>query len=171
MRVEQAIKTALEFETKVRESYAQAAGKATDAAAKKALLTLAEEEQSHLDYLRSRLDEWTRIGKLTIARLETVVPSREAIAAGTKKLKERMKLSPADRQDAEATLRKALKAEEEVGSFYKKMVAELPGDVRTMFRRFVEIEEGHLAIVQAELDSVTGLGFWFDMQEFRFEAE
>jgi len=171
MRVEQAIKTALEFETRVRDSYTQAAGQATDAAAKKALQTLAGEEQGHLDYLEQRLEEWSRVGKLTIARLDTVVPSRQAIAAGTKKLEERMKLSPAERRDAEATLRMALKAEEEVGGFYKKMVTELPGDVRTMFQRFVEVEDGHLAIVQAELDAVTGLGFWFDMQEFRFEAE
>ena len=106
MRVEQAIKTALEFETRVRDSYTQAAGQATDAAAKKALQTLAGEEQGHLDYLEKRLEEWSGVGKLTIARLDTVVPSRQAIAAGTKKLEERMKLSPAERRDAEATLRR-----------------------------------------------------------------
>ncbi len=33
------------------------------------------------------------------------------------------------------------------------------------------IEDGHLAIVQAQLDSVQGMGFWFDIAEFRLEAE
>ena len=34
----------------------------------------------------------------------------------------------------------------------------------------LEIEEGHVAIVQAELDSLQGMGFWFDMQEFNLEG-
>jgi peptide deformylase len=40
-----------------------------------------------------------------------------------------------------------------------------------MFARFLEIEEGHARIVQAEIDTLTGMGFWFDVQEFRLEAE
>jgi hypothetical protein len=32
------------------------------------------------------------------------------------------------------------------------------------------IEDGHVAIVQAELDSVTQMGFWFDYREFDLEA-
>jgi rubrerythrin len=171
MGVDEAIKTAIRFETKVRDSYAQAAAKATDPAAKTVLETLRDEEQGHLDYLGQRLEEWKRSGKLTAGRLKTVLPSKEKIREGVKGLKARMKMSAEDRKNAEATLRKALGAEEEVGGFYKKMVAELPGEAQAMFKRFVEIEEGHLAIVQAELDSVTGLGFWFDVQEFRFEAE
>jgi hypothetical protein len=35
----------------------------------------------------------------------------------------------------------------------------------------LEIEDGHLAIVQAQLDSVQGMGFWFDVAEFRLETE
>jgi rubrerythrin len=171
MGVEQAIKTAIEFETKVRDSYAQAAAKATDPAAKKVLEVLAGEEQGHLDYLHHRLEEWKRCGKLTVEQLGTVLPSKERIREGVKTLKARMKMSAAERASGEAALRTALKAEEEVGGFYRKMVAELPGEAQTMFKRFVELEEGHLAIVQAELDAVTGLGFWFDVQEFRLEAE
>jgi hypothetical protein len=38
-------------------------------------------------------------------------------------------------------------------------------------RAFLEIEDGHLAIVQAQLDSVQGMGFWFDIAEFRLEME
>jgi hypothetical protein len=35
----------------------------------------------------------------------------------------------------------------------------------------LEIEEGHVSIVQAELDSVQGLGYWFDVPEFALESE
>jgi hypothetical protein len=50
------------------------------------------------------------------------------------------------------------------------VVGELQADERRLFARFVEIEEGHEAIVQAEIDALTGLGYWFDFQEFRLEG-
>jgi hypothetical protein len=46
----------------------------------------------------------------------------------------------------------------------------LPPEGRPLFERFVEIENGHLAIVQAEMDVVSGLGYWFDMREFNIEG-
>jgi hypothetical protein len=45
----------------------------------------------------------------------------------------------------------------------------LNDDGRRLFERFVEIEEGHVAIVQAEMDLVSGTGFWFDTAEFSLE--
>ena len=51
-----------------------------------------------------------------------------------------------------------------------KMVDELEGDGQRMFAHFVEIEKGHLDIVQAEIDAVTGIGYWYDFREFNLEA-
>ena len=68
------------------------------------------------------------------------------------------------------TLKKALDVELETSNFYKKMVKELPAEGQELFARFVEIEEGHLAIVQAELDYASGTGFWFDFMEFNLEG-
>ena len=39
-----------------------------------------------------------------------------------------------------------------------------------LFARFLEIEEGHVNLVQAEMDSLNGLGTWFDVLEVSFEA-
>ena len=50
------------------------------------------------------------------------------------------------------------------------MVRELPVEGQNLFSRFLEIEEGHGAIVQAEIDNVKRLGFWFDLKEFDLEA-
>jgi hypothetical protein len=50
------------------------------------------------------------------------------------------------------------------------MVTDLKDEERKLFNRFVEIEVGHEAIVQAEIDALTGLGFWFDYTEFRLEG-
>jgi rubrerythrin len=169
--VEEAIRTALEFEAKVRDVYAQAVTRSTDPAARSTLQVLAGEEQSHLDFLHAKLEEWKKSGRVSAEKLAMTLPSKEALSRGRQGLRKQMQLSAADRAKAEATLRMAVTAEAEVGAFYKRMVDELPAESRPLFARFLEIESGHLAIVQAELDSVTGLGYWFDVQEFRLEAE
>jgi hypothetical protein len=51
------------------------------------------------------------------------------------------------------------------------MVLELSDEGQQMFAEFVKIEQGHLDLVQAEIDAVSGVGFWFDMPEFNLEAE
>src|SRR5450631_2254288 len=61
-------------------------------------------------------------------------------------------------------------SEDETSSFYGRMVAELPEEGRALFARFLEIETGHGALAQAELDSLTKSGFCFDVAEFDLEA-
>ena len=65
-------------------------------------------------------------------------------------------------------LTKALKLEQETSDFYRRMVAEL-GEDGVLFKPFLEIEEGHEAIVQAELDYLNKTGHFFDFQEFNLE--
>ena len=168
MTIEQAIKTGIEYELEVRKVYSEAAKKFADPVARKIFLVLAEEEDRHVQYLESRLGEWTKTGKVTPALLETAIPSRKVIESGVKKLQKRMA-----RQDFTAELqmlRKALDLEVEATKFFKQMVSELHADEQKLFARFVEIEEGHEAIVQAEIDALSGLGFWFDYAEFRLES-
>ena len=49
------------------------------------------------------------------------------------------------------------------------MVRELPEEGKQLFAPFVEIEEGHLAIVRAEIDYLSKTGYWFDFKEFDME--
>ncbi|MEW6363372.1 MAG: hypothetical protein AB1714_01895 [Acidobacteriota bacterium] len=167
MTIEEALKTAIEFEQGVKHVYADAAKKFVDPVASKVLKVLASEEERHVEYLESRLTEWQKTGKVTVERLETAIPSKAAIEAGLKQLEKRM-----GQQDFAIELevmKKALELEVEATNFFRRMVSELASDERRMFARFVEIEEGHEAIVQAEMDALTGLGYWFDYSEFRLE--
>jgi hypothetical protein len=59
--------------------------------------------------------------------------------------------------------------ERETSAFYQEMVGTLDGTGHSLFERFVEIEGGHLALVQAEIDSLSGSGYWFDTAEFSLE--
>jgi rubrerythrin len=163
MTLEDAITLALEYEAKVRDAYVQAAEAAKDDVGRRVFRVLGEEEQGHIDYLRSRLEEWKKTGAVTEEKLESVVPPRHVIDAGVKKLDEQ--LSKPDRGTEIEMFGKALQMEQETSNFYRKMVDEL-GEEGKVFERFLEIEEGHLAIVQAEIDYHNRTGYFFDFQDF-----
>ena len=169
MTIEGAIRTAIEFEMRVRDTYAAAS--AGDEAGDRFLQVLAAEEQRHVDYLESRLAEWVETGRVTVATLATAVPARARLTQAARELKERIRM-PAHQLDVSLeTLKRALDVELKTSAFYRELVDTLPeGEPRRMFARVLEIEDGHVAIVSAELDSVRGLGYWFDMREFDLEA-
>jgi len=170
LNLEQAIKTALEYEGKVYKTYLDATEQSTSGVGKRVFGALAEEEKGHIQYLRERLEEWQKDGRITVAKLGTVVPSKKALDEGVEKLRAKVGGNPSGTHDAELELlQKALQVEVETGNFYKQMVRALDADGQKMFARFVEIEEGHQAIVQAEIDCVSGMGFWFDSREFSLE--
>ena len=165
MTIEKAIQTAIEFENEVRDVYKAAAKEVVDPVGKRMFTVLADEEQGHVDYLQSRLEEWRKTGKVNPVALETAIPSRAAIAEAVDSVSE--SIADVDHGMELKMLGRALEAERKTSSFYRKMVAELPAEGQKLFQRFVEIEEGHVAIVQAEMDSVTGNGAWFDVLEVR----
>jgi rubrerythrin len=167
MTIEEAIKTAIEFETQVRQVYRNAAEGASDPVGKRIFKVLAEEEQGHLEYLRSKLNEWKKSGTLTAKRLDSAIPSRERISKGISALEARR--SGDERGGELQMLSMALDVEVKTNDFYKRMVKELPKEGKQLFAQFVEIEEGHLAIVRAEIDYLSKTGYWFDFKEFDME--
>jgi rubrerythrin len=167
MTLEEAIKMALEYETKVRDTYMDAAKKATEDTGKRIFGVLGDEEQGHINYLQSRLEQWQKTGKITAEKLQTVVPSQKVIEQGVKKLHKEM--SRSDYGSEMEMLRKALELETDTSNFYHRMVEEL-GEEGKMFEQFIKIEEGHKAIVQAEIDYMNKTGYFFDFQEFSMEA-
>jgi rubrerythrin len=164
MNVEEALETALEFENKVRDAYREMAATSASKVGENVFGVLAHEEQHHVEYLESRLSEWRRTGVISAEGLETAVPRRAAIEEGVKNLS---KEAQGEIRGGEVEmLRRALRMEIGANDFYKRMVNELPEEARPLFARFVEIEEGHTAVVQAELDYATGSGFMFDFRDF-----
>ena len=170
MKLEEAISTALEYEGRVHRTYSEAAENTANDVARRVCSTLRDEEAEHIKYLRDRLDEWRSTGKITVAELDTVLTPKAEIEAAAAALRRRLQ---GDHRKVRGTefesLKRALDVELETSAFYKKMVASLDGDGRRLFGRFVEIEEGHVSIVQAEMDLVSGTGFWFDTAEFSLE--
>ncbi len=170
MNLETAITTAIKYETRVHTTYVEAAANAENEVARRVFQTLCEEEKSHIKYLRERLEEWRAEGKINVAEIGTQIGTRAAIEAGTARLRATLEGGGRGSAGAELdSLGTALEAERETSEFYRQMVATLDSDGKRLFERFVEIEEGHLAIVQAEMDMVSGTGYWFDTAEFSRE--
>ncbi|MBM3307766.1 MAG: hypothetical protein FJY74_05520 [Candidatus Eisenbacteria bacterium] len=168
MTVEQAIRTAIEYENKVRDHYAKAVRGAEHASARRVFQLMADEEQHHVDYLEHKLAEWARNGRVTASGLGTALPSPGAIQAGIAKLET---AGPERASGAEIDfLEQALVVETETSGFYRRMVSELPAEAKALFSRFLEIEDGHLAVVQAQIDQLSGTGYWFDVREFDLEG-
>jgi rubrerythrin len=167
MTIEEAIKTAIVYETKIRDIYRDAADKVTDPAGKKFFKMMGDDEHYHVEYLIEQLKLWEKTGKLYTESLKTTIPSIEIVREETAKVK--AYISKEDLSNEKAILSRALKAEVETSNFYKKMVNELPVHGQKMFARFLEIEDNHIAAVQAELDYITHTGYWFDFKEFDME--
>lgn len=168
MTLEQAIISALDYEVRVRDHYAKASHQTGDDRGKEVFGALADEEQRHVDYLESRLEQWRKTGKLNVGTMETTLPDPTWLKSGKAQMH---KLSfDHDYSNEIAMLKDALKLEIEVSDHYRNLAEAIDGSGSLMFRRFLEIEDGHTAIVQAEIDALQGDGFWFDLREFDLEA-
>lgn len=166
MNVQEAIAVALEFEKKVRDHYLRGAEDIADPKGRRVFATLAREEQAHVDYLDRCLAQWKKSGKIPDVPIESVLPS------GVKWVEEERKSRPARRgvraaseADLEA-LKTALRYEKEADAFYHELVSELPKPEQRLFDKFLRIEDGHLALVQAQLGALQDRGFWFDISAF-----
>ena len=167
MTLEEAIKTAIDYETRIRDIYREAAEKISDPRGKKILQLLGDDEQSHIEYLLDRLELWGKTGELSDKKLESSIPSIETIQKEVEKIKSHV--SHENRRGEIEILSRALKAEVETSNFYERMVNELSDDGQRMFARFLEIEKNHIDAVQFELDYITKTGYWFDFKEFYME--
>jgi len=169
MKLEEALRIAIDFEHKVRDHYAHGAGRIKDPAGKRVFAVLAKEEQGHVDYLEACLAAWSKEGHVHAGTLRTTIKEPAWVKDANKKRRQTTG-RVADKHEIEL-LKTALKLEDEARAFYGKLAHELPAAERELFAPFLTIEEGHVAVVQAQLDSVSGLGFWFDVMEFSLEGQ
>ena len=162
-----AIEKAIEIEAKIRDIYSRAYETCTDQAGRRFLAMMRDDEQYHMDYLYQRLEEWRDSGQIQSVAVESSVPSEGQIKEQLDRLKKTMAAD--DRGVIQQILSNALHAEVQTSEFYEKMVSESDGITQKMFKRFLEIENAHVAAVQAELDYVMHTGYWFDIKEFDME--
>lgn len=168
MDIERAILSALEYENRVYQHYLTATQKLADPTAERIFGVLASEERGHIAYLEERLKNWQEKGTIDPVILTSIVPNIQWLQEGGVPMK---KISlEKDYENELQMLKDALKLEREVSDHYRRLVSALPDPARGMFSQFLTIEEGHTALVQAEIDALQKDGFWFDISEFNLEA-
>ncbi len=172
MDLSQALAKAIEYERQVRDHYAKSSRLTEDPHGKRIFAILAREEQGHLEHLESRLEEWVRTGALSPMEVPTILPPAAQIEAEALKAAAapRPPTVPGSGMPELDFLKEALDLERRTCGFYQAMVAELEPRHRPLFDRFMDIEDGHLTIVQAEIDALVGHGHWFDFMEFTLEG-
>ncbi len=167
MTLEEAIKTAMAYETRIHDLYQKAATTVSDPKGQRVLKALGTDELHHLTYLTGRLERWQETGELLVEDLESTLPPIARIDRGVEGPESA--LSVPDRGDEKLLLSRALATEIETSNFYRKMAGEMSDDARKMFARFLELEKEHIAVVQAELDHLSKSGYWFGFKEFDME--
>lgn len=165
--LEEAITTAIAYETRIRDIYRDAAAQTRDPKGQRVFQILGDEEQRHIDYLEAKRTQWYEEGRISVESLTSRIPAPEILRPDLAGLEATM--AREDRRDEKRMLSKALQVEVETSAFYRRMVDQMDGAASAMFARFLEIEDGHIAAVQAELDYISHTGFWFDFQEFDME--
>ena len=167
MTIEEAIKTAIEYETRIRDIYREAEAAVDDETGKRIFEALGNDEQHHIDYLQHTLQQSQKSGIIDSSELESVIPSGERIKQESAKIQSLM--AKEFHGVRKQMLSRALQAEIETSDFYRRMVEEMPGEGKALFSRFLEIENNHINAVQFELDYMSKTGYWFDFKEFDME--
>lgn len=161
MNSQDIFKNALIYERKIRDLYLSAVDTIDDDRGKSIFKALADDEQSHIDFLEHGLALLAEEKEIDIESLKFVIPA--AVDEGVGQMKERIPERMLG--DVKRVLNAALGLEIETSQFYKKACENSQGRIREMLEKFYEIEQRHVDVVQVQLDYATGSGYWFNFME------
>ncbi len=151
------------------ESYLKFARQTNNASGKDMFIRLAQDEFEHMNALEKELERLQE-GKPCI-RIKIKPSDIEGIVPQLSDPEARIKAGQGSSDDLTA-LNIALDLERRAIAFYKKE-GSLTADaaVKALYARLAEMEEAHYGLIQAELDHIKDMGFWFGVQEFSLETE
>jgi rubrerythrin len=158
---------ALEFEQKIRDLYRTAESIIDDERGKAIFRGLADDEQSHIDFLEVGLKTLEEGGTLDMSKLTTVVPDMKVVQSKIEQMKARIPEKMLG--DIKSVLSSALKMEVETTEFYQNAYEKTEGEIKKVMAKFVEIEQRHTDVVRIELDHASHNGFWFNFMELSME--
>jgi rubrerythrin len=167
MNSQEIFTTAIQYEEKIRDLYRSADDIIDDERGKAIFRALADDEQSHVDFLNYGLDQLKASGTIEIDKLGTNIPALEQIESGIEKFK--AKIPERMLGDIKSVLNSALLLEKETSDFYRDACSKTEGEIKLILEKFLEIEERHVDMVQIELDHASHNGVWFNFMEIDLE--
>lgn len=165
--VREAIKTAIQLEKDGQAFFHQAAKETGNELGKKMFRKLASDEVRHLQTFKKMFQTLTdpRTWKKLLASgsPEKRMPFFEQKGA---------RRTPAEKGAGELNaLQQALEVERKAIAFFKETAQETDDpEAKRIFETIAREEEAHYDLIQAQIDSVTHAGFWFDVGEFQMDG-
>lgn len=163
-----ALKTAIEIEENGLDAFLKYARQTKDVTGKNMFIRLAMDENEHRRIIEKQLNnlmegkplKLVEIGK---SEIEEVLP----------KIREKQQRTRGESGLLEVdALNTALDLERKAAKFFRDQAAIVnDSEVKAMFIRLAEWEDAHFDLIQAELDSIQGTGFWFGIPEFQMDGK
>lgn len=167
MNSEEIFVSAIVYEKKIRDLYLSADEIIDDERGINIFKALAQDEQSHVDFLEYSLDVLKQQGQIDIKRLNSSIPPKELFQDKIEKMKKEIPVQLLG--NVKRILNSALKLEIETSEFYENACKKTEGPIREIFEKFLAIERRHEDIVQIELDHASNSGHWFNFMEMDME--
>jgi rubrerythrin len=168
MNSHEILATALQYEEKIRDFYRSAAETIDDTRGKDIFQALANDEQSHVDFLVYSLEQLKANGAVDVEKLVSSIPTLKQLESGIERLK--VDIPHQMLGDIKSALVSALKLEKETSAFYRDACSKTEGDIKRVFEKLLDIEDRHVDVVQIELDHAQHNGVWFNFLEVDLEA-
>ncbi len=167
MNSEEILIEALQYEKKIRDLYFSANETIEDKRGKKIFKALADDEQSHVEFLEYSLNTLKADGQIDLIKLDSPIPPKELFDDKIEKMRETIPVRILG--DVKRVWNSALKLEIETSEFYQGACDKTEGSIKEIFRKLLEIERRHEDIVQIELDHASNYGSWFNFMEIDME--
>lgn len=139
-----------------------------DLTGKNMFIRLAIDEFEHMSLLERQKDSiiegksWVK-AEVAPSEIEDIVPRLTPRALRTRGEEGQNELS---------ALQTALDLEERGIKFYEQQATQASSEeAKKMFERLATMERSHAELIQAQIDYITGTGYWFGIREFSSEVE
>jgi rubrerythrin len=163
----QAMKTAIEMEISGHKFFTNAAKRVESEVGKKLFGRLAQEELLHLQVFEKIFGDVSRGVEWKVA-VRSVEP--EVKVPYFDEAKKNFK--PKDLTLELDFLKKALDLERRAMEFFEKAATDAEDEAaQEIFKKVKEQEQLHYDLIQAEIDHLSGSGFWFDVREFDMDGK
>lgn len=166
-RTAQAMRTAIEMEKSGHRFFTEASNKVKHEVGRKLFSRLAAEEIDHMRTFEKIFNEVSG-GADWKEAMKAIRPAKKVPYFD----EARKEFKVEDMSVELDYLKKALDLERDAMRFFEKAIqdAESP-EAREIFKRIHDEEKGHYDLIQSEIDSINGNGFWFDVQEFYMDGK
>jgi rubrerythrin len=163
----QAMKTAIEMEKSGHRFFTEASNKVKHEVGRKLFSRLAAEEIDHMRTFEKIFGEVSG-GADWKEAMKAIQPAKRVPYFD----EARKEFKVEDMSVELDYLKKALDLEREAMRFFEGAVEEAESpEAREIFKRILDEEQGHYDLIQSEIDSINGTGFWFDVNEFHMDGK